>query len=67
VLVDDLESHVAHRPAAGLTFSNDSVKGVGGSRAPLDDSSGNRAELLRGPNLADTATGAVLTIERNTQ
>ena len=47
VLVDDIEGEVARLRAAGLTFRNDIVKGVGGSQALLDDPSGNPMELFQ--------------------
>ena len=47
VFVDDLESEVARLKAAGLTFRNDIVKGVGGSQCLLDDPSGNPIELFQ--------------------
>ena len=47
VLVDDLESEVARLGAAGLTFRNEIVKGVGGSQVLLDDPSGNPVELFQ--------------------
>ncbi|MFN8633053.1 MAG: VOC family protein [Chloroflexota bacterium] len=47
VPVDDLESEVSRLRAAGLTFRNDIVKGVGGSQILLDDPSGNPVELFQ--------------------
>lgn len=47
VFVDDIEREVARLRAAGLTFRNDIVKGVGGAQAILDDPSGNPVELFQ--------------------
>src|SRR5689334_7428838 len=47
VPVDDIEAEVARLSAAGLTFRNEIVKGVGGSQALLDDPSGNPVELFQ--------------------
>ena len=47
VPVDDIEREVARLRAAGLTFRNDIVRGVGGSQVLLDDPSGNPVELFQ--------------------
>lgn len=47
VPVDDIEREVAHLRAAGLTFRNEIVRGVGGAQALLDDPSGNPVELFQ--------------------
>ena len=45
--VDDLEGLVGRLRAAGLTFRNDIVKGVGGSQILLEDPFGNPIELFQ--------------------
>lgn len=47
VPVDDIEREVERLRAAGLTFRNDIVKGVGGSQILLNDPSGNPVELFQ--------------------
>lgn len=47
VPVDDIEREVARLRAAGLTFRNEIVKGIGGAQALLDDPSGNPVELFQ--------------------
>ena len=45
--VDDLEALVGRLRAAGLTFRNDILKGVGGSQILLEDPFGNPIELFQ--------------------
>jgi len=45
--VDDLEGMVQRLRAAGLTFRNDILKGVGGSQILLEDPFGNPIELFQ--------------------
>jgi len=44
--VKDIESHVNALRAAGVSFRNDIVSGVGGKQILLDDPSGNPIELF---------------------
>ncbi len=50
--VDDLESMVASLHAAGVTFRNDVVSGIGGKQIIAEDPSGNPVELFQ-PARAD--------------
>jgi catechol 2,3-dioxygenase-like lactoylglutathione lyase family enzyme len=50
--VDDLEALVATLEAAGASFRNDIVKGVGGNQTIVDDPSGNPIELFQ-PTIAE--------------
>ncbi|MCL2448392.1 MAG: VOC family protein [Polyangiaceae bacterium] len=45
--VDDLDETVARLRAAGATFRNDIVTGVGGRQILIDDPSGNPVELFQ--------------------
>ena len=45
--VDDLEAAVARLRAAGVTFRNEIVTGVGGKQILVDDPSGNPIELFQ--------------------
>jgi catechol 2,3-dioxygenase-like lactoylglutathione lyase family enzyme len=47
LVVEDLEAEVARLRAAGLTFWNDILSGVGGSQILLADPSGNPIELFQ--------------------
>lgn len=47
IIVDDLAAEVARLRAAGLTFRNDILAGVGGSQIVLDDPFGNPIELFQ--------------------
>jgi catechol 2,3-dioxygenase-like lactoylglutathione lyase family enzyme len=47
LVVDDLEAEVRRLRAAGLTFWNEIVNGVGGSQILLADPSGNPIELFQ--------------------
>jgi catechol 2,3-dioxygenase-like lactoylglutathione lyase family enzyme len=52
--VDDLETLVSRLRAAGITFRNDIVKGVGGQQILLEDPFGNPIELLQPPRESRT-------------
>src|SRR4029077_11441579 len=47
LLVDELPAEVSLLPAAGVKFSNDLLKGPGGSQVLLVDPSGNLIELFQ--------------------
>jgi len=55
--VDDIEQTVARLRAAGVTFRNDVVVGVGGKQILLEDPSGNPIELFQ-PTLPQARLGA---------
>ena len=55
--VDDLQSMVARLRAAGASFRNDVVTGVGGKQILLEDPSGNPIELFQ-PSLPEARLGA---------
>jgi catechol 2,3-dioxygenase-like lactoylglutathione lyase family enzyme len=55
--VDDLEALVARLRAAGATFRNDVVHGVGGNQILLEDPSGNPIELFQ-PTLPQARLGS---------
>jgi len=47
LVVEDLQAEVQRLRAAGLTFWNDIIEGVGGSQILLADPSGNPVELFQ--------------------
>jgi catechol 2,3-dioxygenase-like lactoylglutathione lyase family enzyme len=49
LVVEDLDAEVARLRAAGATFRNEIVSGVGGRQVLLDDPAGNCVELFEPP------------------
>ena len=47
LIVTDIEAEVARLKAAGLTFRNEILPGVGGSQILLEDPAGNPIELFQ--------------------
>jgi catechol 2,3-dioxygenase-like lactoylglutathione lyase family enzyme len=47
LIVDDIDTEVAHLRDAGATFRNDIVEGPGGKQILLQDPSGNVVELFQ--------------------
>jgi len=63
IQVDDLEREVVRLRAAGATFRNQIVTGVGGKQIVLEDPSGNPIELFQ-PTLPDARLGTGALDER---
>ena len=52
LIVDDLDGQIARLKAAGCSFRNEAIQGVGGKQILLEDPSGNLVELFE-PNTAE--------------
>src|SRR5690242_15272209 len=52
LIVDDLDGQIARLKAAGCSFRNEPIQGVGGKQILLEDPSGNLVELFE-PNTAE--------------